>query len=462
MISLFVPARGVRVALLVAVLGLGGMTRSVADTAALPGPLPEDLFPQLKAILNAAVTQSPQMLSRNIELAQMEGNYYVARSQLLPSLSTNVSYNISDAAVSSNTDVTSRSSGLFYSASLNQTLFRWGTAKAGADAGKIQWFISKKNYREAYRTLILTLRSQFLNLAVKKMSLRNATFDRDETGNLVALQEESLRSGRISQSEILPSRLRLEELSLFVERAAEDLANSKRIFMRTAGLQALGDDVIPDDIPVPEFDPTKVNPMLQKFLGVGWEEDLIVQSNREWIKVADLNYKVAKYRLYPMLGFGASISQSNSTNASENFVSQVGVLSKYIGVSASWSIFDGFATRGAKMSALANKRYYERQLQNHIDGLLDQARSLERQVSFSYRAMNLAAARKSIVDSSLQTAQDELSRGLTSQTAVQATLGSQYQSQLSLLVQKTDFLARWSEFVSTIGQDPLVKALPAK
>lgn len=461
MISFFVTARGMRVALMAAALGMGGFSLTAAESN-LPGPLPEEMFPQLKAILDAAVNQSPQMLARNIDLAQMEGNYYVARSQLLPNFATSVSYNVSDASVSTNTDVTSRSSGLFYSAGLNQSLFRWGTAKAGADAGKIQLHISKKNYREAYRTLVLTLRSQFLYLVVKKMTLRNAIFDRDQMAGILALQEENLRNGRISQSEILPSRLRLEELSLHAERAEEDLANSKRIFMRTAGLQDLGDDVIPDDIPVPAFESTKVNPLLQKFLGVDWEENLLVQANRDWIKVADLNYKVAKYRLYPMFGFGASISQSNSTNASENSVSQVGVLSKYIGVTASWSIFDGFATRGAKMSALANKRYYERQLQNHVDTIMDQARSLERQVSFSYRAMNLAATRKSIADSAVQNAKDELARGLTSETAVQVALGSQNQSQLALLVQKTDFLARWSEFVSTIGQDPLVKALPAK
>ncbi len=461
MISFLVTARGLRAALMALALGMGSVSLSATE-ANLPGPLPEELFPKLKAILDVAVSQSPQMLARNIEMAQMEGNYYVARSQLFPNLMTGVSYNVSDAAVSSNTDVTSRSSGLFYSANLNQTLFRWGTAKAGSDAGKIQMHISKKNFREAYRVLILTLRSQFLSLAVKKMALRNATFDRDRMANNLMLQEENLRNGQISPSEILPARLQLEETSLYVERAAEDLANSKRIFMRTAGLQDLGDDVIPDEIPVPEFDPTKVNPLLQKFLGVGWEDDLMVQVNRDWVKVADLNYKVAKYRLYPMFGFGASISQSNSTNAAENYVSQVGVLSKSVGISATWSIFDGFATRGAKMSALANKRYYERALQNHVDALLDQARSLERQVNFSYRAMNLASTRKSITDSAVQNAEDELARGLTSEYTVQVARGAQYQTQLTLLVQKTDFLARWSEFVSIIGQDPLVKTLPAK
>lgn len=460
MISLFVTTRGLRAALLAVALGLGVVSSPAAE-ASLPGPLPEDLFPQLRAVLNAALEQSPQMLARNIELAQMEGNYYVARSQLFPNLATGVAYNVSDAAVSTNTDVTSRSSGLYYSASLSQTLFRWGTAKANSDAGKIQLLVSKKNYREAYRTLALSLRSQFLFLVVKKMTLRNVMYDRDQVANQLALKEENLRNGLASQNELLPMQLQHEELSLYAERVAEDLANSKRIFLRTAGLKEIGDDFIPDDIPIPEFDPTKVSPLLQKFLGVGWEDDLMVQVNRDWVKVADLSYKIAKYRLYPMFGFGASISQSNSTNASENYVSQVGVLSKSVGINASWSIFDGFATRGAKMAALANKRYYERVLQNHVDNLLDQARSLERQVSFAYRSMKLAASRKIVTDSALQNAKDELARGLTSQYTVQAALGSQYQSDLTLLVQKTDFLSRWSEFVSTIGQDPLVKALPA-
>ena len=367
-----------------------------------------------------------------------------------------------DAAVSSNTDANSRSSGVFYHLGINQAIFRWGTAKAAADAGRIQWQISQKNYREAYRMLLVSLRSQYVGLVAKKMVLRNLTFTRDQTVKIVALEEDKLRNGRISQNDIVLPRLQLEEISLQVERAAEDFANSKRIFQRQAGLTELPEESIPGAIPDFPFEPTILNPMLQKFLAVGWEEDLIVQVNREWVRYSDMNYRIAKYRLYPMINFGASISQSNSTNATETFVDQVGVLSKYVGISANWSIFDGFATRGAKMHALATKRYWERQLQNHVAALQDQARSLERQVAFASRAMGLAAMRHSLAESAVRTRQDELARGLTSQAILESAIGSQQQSQLNLTYQQIDLLARWSEFVSTVGQDPMVLELPVR
>jgi len=180
------------------------------------------------------------------------------------------------------------------------------------------------------------------------------------------------------------------------------------------------------------------------------------------VRYSDMNYRIAKYRLYPMINFGASISQSNSTNATESSSDLVGVLSKYVGISANWSIFDGFATRGAKMHALATKRYWERQLQNHVAALQDQARSLERQVAFASRAMGLAAMRHSLAESAVRTRQDELARGLTSQAILESAIGSQQQSQLNLTYQQIDLLARWSEFVSTVGQDPMVLELPVR
>lgn len=461
MISPFVLPRCFRAGLVLFLLGLCATSRPLV-AGALPAPMPEEIFPELNDILREALAQSPTMILRNIELAQNEGNYLVSRGQMLPNISTGASYNVSGAAVSSDTNVSSTASGLYYSMSISQPVFQWGRLKAQKDAAKIQYEISQRNYAEAYRTLALTVRSQYLGLIAKKLAWRNARFTQKQMAANLALEEDKLRNGQSTENVLVNLRLQMEEVSLQMERMAEDLANSLRFFQRQTGLARLSEDRIPAEIPAIAFLPDTANAMLHQFLGQGWESNLNVQISRQWLRVAQLNYKQAKYRLYPMFSLGASISQSNSTNASLNSVSQVSVLSQYVGVSMGWSVFDGFATKGAKISALANQRYYERQLQTVTDQVMDQAMALERQVGFSYRAMNLAQARTGLSANAVRTMQDDMQRGLVSKAAVEAAIGSLYASEQTLASQRADFLTRWSEFVSTLGQDPILQQLPAK
>jgi outer membrane protein TolC len=215
------------------------------------------------------------------------------------------------------------------------------------------------------------------------------------------------------------------------------------------------------EIPSVSYDPAVTASMAQTFLGRTWENNPTIQNARDWVKVADLNYKITKHRLYPMFSFAASAAQSNSTNASANTVSQVGVFSTYYGISASWMIFDGRATRAAKISARANQRYYERLLQNQTDAVLDQVRSLEKQLGFSHRAVILAETRNTQAEAAVRQRQDEVQQGLSSQVAVDAALAAQDTYRYYVLNQRLDFLSRWSEFASTVETDPVLEFLPA-
>jgi outer membrane protein TolC len=457
MTFLFAPKRllQIGVTFLVSLVGAG------LRAGTLPTPVVEDALPELKPILQQALAQSPQMILKNIEIMQYEGNYLLMRGQMLPALSVSASYSVNGAAIASNTNSSSNSSGLYYGAYLNQPLFRWGTLKAQTDAAKIQVSISQKNYAEAYRALAISLRSQYLALIVKKLALRNAQASHDQVATSLAAEEDKLRNGRIAENLVVNVRLAAEEAAVQAERTAEDLAQSKRAFLRMAGLKELSDDRIPAEIPAVEFDPAAANGMLRQFLGGRWEDNLNVQISRDWVKYYDANYKVQKYRLYPMFALGASLAQSNYTNAAGGTVTQTSVLTQYFGATMSWSIFDGLSTRGAKMSAMASKRYYERTLQNVSDQLLELATSQERQLGFAYRALKLAQARAGISETSLATIRDDARTGQASQASVEAALNVSYQTQLNVLNLRADFLSRWTEFVSTLGFDPALQNISA-
>jgi len=78
------------------------------------GTLPEDYAPGLKEILEVALKQSPQMLLKNLDLAQAEVNRYFSDAPLLPNVSGSAGYGLSGSRTVSNPPSTSSSTGLTY------------------------------------------------------------------------------------------------------------------------------------------------------------------------------------------------------------------------------------------------------------------------------------------------------------------------------------------------------------
>ena len=431
--------------------------------ALTPGALAEDFFPQLKPILANAMQQSPQMLLRNIEIAQADANRYQARAQLLPQLGAGISYSINESAVSQGTSSTSRSDGLFYSLSVSQSLFAWGTIKAQNDSAKIGVKIAEKNYAEAYRVLLLSLRSQFLALISKKMGARNAKFSLQVARSTLKVAEEKLRTGQASPGEVIPLRVAVEEAELNQDKMLADLAQARRFFARVAGLDDLPESEIPPALllDASHYDASRSRDLLASFDQQGGvENSLVALTYRYNIEQADLSYKVARFRLYPRFGLSAGISQVNSTSVSQNIVVQTGVYSQSASVTASWNIFDGWATKGAKLSALATKRSYERQLLSYVTATTAQVRDVEAQIGFASRALRIADTRWDIIRGQAKNATDGLARGSGSQTEVDTAAQTMNNYELVVLNQRVEYLNRWAEFRSLTGQDPAMTNLP--
>ncbi|MBI5426083.1 MAG: TolC family protein [Opitutae bacterium] len=424
----------------------------------------EEVFPQLKPILEKAMAQSPQVLLRALDINQAEAAYVMTRSSLLPRLDASYYYSTNTTAVSDVRDVKSRSDGLFYNISVSQPLFQWGTLKAQTDSARIGVKIAEKNFAEAYRLLAVTIRQQYGVLILRKAGLKLAAESLRLSQENLAVDEERLRTGRISPGDIIGPRLAVDEARINLERSESDLLAAKRAFSRFTGQAVIDDESIPETMPVDPhyYSIDRATPVLDLFTAAGIDDMLPLQVIQAQIKQADLNYKVAKFRLFPKISVSANISQANQTNASATAVSQVGVESRNLNVMAVWSIFDGFATTGAKRSALSSKRSSERQLEMMRQIYSDQARDLERQIRYSARTVQLYDTRRALSEDAVKRTRDNLQRGLNTQKDVDAANINFLSSDFSALQQRLDLLNKWTEFLSLTGSDNALKILPAR
>jgi outer membrane protein TolC len=458
MIMLPLSGRFVR---LLAVGLLGVPMAGRAQTSSDLPPLPEDLMPVLRPMLVTALGQSPQMIVQNINIATAEAVRLQNFSGMLPGVSGAYQYAANKTAVTQQTSISASSAGLFYSLSLSQPIFYWGALKARADSGKIGVYIAEHQYADAYRLLVVSLRTQFLALVTKKITLRNADYALKQAEETLATVEARFKTGRASAEEMTEPRLAVDEAQLARDQAVEDLENSKRLFLLMVGKADLDLEVVPDDVPRPVYSPEVVARLLQEFVQSDAAQTYSTQVYRDYIKSADLDYRIARVNLLPKISFSASISQGNTTYATVNYVSQIGVSSNTWNIGASWAIFDGMATRGAKLSILSRKRSYERTLRTITDQTIAQVRDLEKQLGFTWRSVEISQSRRDLSETTFKRLEENLKLGQASQSMVNSAQLKFYTSEFYLAYARSGYLNYWSQFVSTLCVDPILNVLPA-
>jgi outer membrane protein TolC len=439
-----------------------------AQTTRLPAVLPEDFLPGLREILHSALQQSPQMIARNIDLAAQEANRYQQAASEWPSVSGGFGYIDYHSAISVGKTFASSSAssqGPIYNLNISQPIYHWGALQAATEIAHLQIKISEHQYADGYRQLATTLRSQYLSLIMQQVQVRHGRFALDQAKASFAALQERFKNNAASAGEVDNARLSLDDASLAMDRATEEFTHAKRLLLLMAGLSDLSDDAVPEEIPQPVNLAGSPVELLRDFERDGVNNTPQAQVYNYQIKQSELNYKIAKYRLYPRLDLSLTLSEQYQAQGTELPNGQPGITEKQYfyndaTLSANWSIFDGFATRGAKLAALASKRTNERNLQTYLDQTLEQARYLEHQLEFSVRALALAEERFNGSEASLRQARNNLKLGVGSQADVDQATASFYQWQSIAFNARIDFFSRWSDYLSLLGLDPVLNNLP--
>lgn len=432
------------------------------QTPDVAGTLPEDLLPGLKPILAQAMKQSPKMLLQQIEIAREEAQLIEARAERLPQIGGNIRYDSNRTAASAS--IPSTDSGLFYSLNANQAVFHWGALKHRTDAAKIEVAISGKNYAEAYRSLAVEIRQVYLELVAQNAKLRSERFDLSLKQADLVTAKERLALGSTTAGDIAGRELDINETQLAIDRDETEFDANRRRLSRLAGISpVIPADQIPSEIPAPKFDAATSAQLLAALLRDGAKSSFKSQIADLHIKEADLNYRIARVRHLPMFNAGLAHSRESSTSATATQVSQTAITRDSIEVRGDWNIFDGFATKGYKLEALAEKHSWQRQREIDAEAIMDEAQRLQRIVGIDARALEYANQRHAGVVAQVQIAEDDLKKaGTASQSTVNAAKRNLYLADWNAALTRATFLSDWSSFVSLVAEDPALMNLPSR
>jgi outer membrane protein TolC len=425
-----------------------------AEAPSVQGTLPEDQLPGLKPLLKVAVERAPGSILQSINVAEQEAQKYIYASSLWPSVNGNISYSILDESVTNAPSSTQK--GFFYNASINQPIFQWGAYKNNAAIGELGVKIAHRQYADAYRLLAISIREQYMGLVGKQIGLRNGRYRQKMAEEAYATDKAKFDAGSASQAELQSFELALEQATLDADRAAEDFAYSKRVFTRLVGIDDLPDESIPLEIGHPEYSAPLADAVLTGFMADGVESTFLSEVYQMYVKQQDLNYSIAKVRLLPKVNASAMYLLQDQTNAYSGYISQVAVREETFSVAANWNIFDGFAARGSKLLARETRRYYERIRKSYIDSTIDQISYMRHQLGLSSRGLSLAEVRHALIGAEVKKVMDDLKLGYASPATVEASTMNLYNTDVELANARTDYLSRWTEFISLAGLDPAI------
>jgi outer membrane protein len=419
--------------------------------------VPEHLFPQLDRILQSALQQSPRILARNLDLVIADGEETQAKAGQYPSIGGSVGFRRANErregiAGSFTTDI------LDYSLSLNQPLWHWERVRNNARIGEIRRQIAGQQYREAYRLLAQEIRSAYLNLIIRKLVTDNARFTLKLVEDRLANAEERLSKGVASAGELFRPRIDALQTRLSTDRAIEDLEQSLRGFRLLTGMEALREEDLPADIPILNGDENTAARLLAGFLSQKDPQTSGTFVVGQQLEVENLNLAIQRKRLYPLFNFSAGISQNRQSYSLD--VSQLyRVEDRYVGVSVSWSIFDGMATRGAIRAAKARQQQLEANYRQMTESVAKDAQHMQKDVEFALRQMR--------IDDRLfderRTFLDGLEAGVKNGTATEAGVNDARVSfnvaRINACNSRMAYLQRVGDLLGLTREDPVLQSL---
>jgi outer membrane protein TolC len=428
--------------------------------------LPESLFPELNAILKQAVSQSPTMLKRALDLEIAENSRIAARAAILPSVSSYGNLNRSKDTNKYIYTTSSNSTSFWttttpYALTISQPVFYWGARRNTVRAGEIEESIAKGQYRDGYRQLAQTLRTNYLQLIVQKLSVKRAAFYLEFAKNQRVLNEARLAKKEISDAQFYAVRLAADQAQITSERVQFEYEMAKASFARLSGIPVLSDDAIPDQIPVIPYAEEEFNRLLSGFLNQKEPPTSEAETARKRLEIQNLNYASAKTRLRPTVSFNTGVSQSVQHNL-YGTIDTYEVTSVYAGIGVSWTIFDGFYNRSVVRNALAQRRQMEVDYKDLTERLAQQAQTQVKQLNFAARTMAFADRALTDGQGGLKDKQGDFTRGTVSEADVSQTRIAVYDAEIYAYNNRIDFLSRVGDFLGTVVKDPVADNLENK
>ena len=332
--------------------------RTYASEVKLSEHLPENSISGLRALLEAAMTEAESIQLRDLVERDFEGRKIVAKSAKNPQLRTNVTLRKEQDFERDNSEISDR---LLYSLTLSKSLFHWGALEANRAKGNLNLEIEELKTFEAYRTLALDIRKKYLAILVAQKDADLAQRNLERAQTRVELERERLNAGTASTIQVYNLEVALNSAELDLMKKKNTLADQIDLLARLSGVpsEEISSGLL-SEIPRQAILNASEIASIEQLFDERLNQGLSVQTQAKSLEFSEKDLHISNQRLKPKIGLSVGLTQYEMDEIGRRRAEEI----VYAGITIGWSLFDGRATRGNKISAMARIEHVKRQLES--------------------------------------------------------------------------------------------------
>jgi len=424
-------------------LVLGSLAYPQSDFA---GRMPEDLVPELRIVLDFALSNSTTVQRLELSKQEANGRRIAAASAVKPTIT------LTGAARTEREhgDSSFEDRGV-YTFLLSQPVYHWGSRKQEKAIGDIEYKIQELASSEALESLVQGLRMSFLDLIVAKKRLGLIRLDLEKEASLFEFQKQQVEAGAASGDTLLTREIALERKQLEFMRSEASFAQSietmaEQISMDPARLSEL----VPSHIPKLELAKAGVAfanagakaAAIDSHLGLRRAE-LLTEIERQRLKIEG---SALKPKVNAIAGLSSNALDEDGTRREQSF--------SFVGISVGWRIFDGFKKKGKVLEASSRVAANERSEQVLRSSLESQLKRVERRLDFEARALSIQEKLLENESERLEWIRENTETQKLSESQLEEAERGILRSEADAIAARARYLVAYSEFASALGQDP--------
>lgn len=320
-----------------------------ANTYTCKPILSEDLFPQLRPILNnLSQSHSTALAIQEEKIIEAQGKALISQSAVLPRIYG--SYNFNETY--QNQEHQSGTTRLVHYGSVNltQPLYHWGAKCAEKQNGAINLGLAQAEYEHFLENLKKQMREVFLEICLIKKSLELDTLKLELTEKRLNSKNEYKLHGKTTDLDYAEDAIQIDQLKNNIKQTNNRLHQLTSRYFQITGETWTFDDVTIDPFSLLETLKAKVSacPLPHNVYPYEYrqlEKILCIEKN-EYTRIHAQSLPLINFQG----GFYQDVVDSINSNAQDNRYNFYG------GINITWNIFDGCSTMGQKLASKARQR----------------------------------------------------------------------------------------------------------
>ena len=396
--------------------------------------MPEEIFPELRAVIDIAVRSAPVMTIETLRVNQMEANRKVRASSLYPKLhfSTDAGGRRKDIGSVSSTEGQAR-----YNLTLIQPLYHWGSLQAEKQIGELELDLAHIDRMRSYLNFYAQLNSVFLDLVVQNQAVKNAALDHELSAERLDSARKRMEGGDLPAGVFQEQSFLQQEKEVALRRANGTLENLRRRFRNLAGLNDEYVLHLPEEIPPVAFELDTAKKLVEDYRTVMAEQSLELKTLVMLKAIEEENLSIHQHRLKPKINLVARSLQDVETVVTD----LAGDLERreiFAGINVDWQIFDGWASRGRKEMTLERIRQRQNDYEQTHSGILASLEYLDSNFMLDYEMADISNRRYLWQEEIYSQKEKDFAEGMISPDAFAAERLRLEQSRLNALRHRAD------------------------